>query len=138
MANIVEQDITLTVNASNAPSISSPITVILAPAGAPVAWSTGPALSQSSGITLISASPQTPIPLQTFTITATQVQFQTTPGAGGGLNFSLSAYLVADPTITVFRLSYSADQGVTVSATLSGREPVTLQTTPQLYSWNPS
>jgi hypothetical protein len=132
MANTVTQPIAFTVTAPSGPS---PIVISLIPMGAGVEWSTGQALSRSSGLALTSMLGA--MPLQGFSVSSNTIRIALAAGTGGMLSFSLSAFLVAEPQIQKFGLSLAADQGVTAIATLSGSRPVVLPLGQATLDWQP-
>jgi len=136
MADNIYQTITLSVNSTN-PQAGDRITVTLGTRGGKdVAWSTGQNFATSAGINLTSTGTSS-VPVSQFSITARVVTFLLAPSdSGGGVAFNLQAFLVAVSDISEFTLTLDTNQNSSVTATLSGRNPMTLDNdSPVTFDW---
>ena len=127
---------TITLNVSGA-APGQNISIDLSGDGSPIAWSTGPDFQNTSGINVTSLSGD--LPLQQFSINASNVSFSTSSSGGGGssLTFTVKAYLVADNDTNLFYLKSNSDTGVEITAAIGASVPQVVNRSQTTFQWDP-
>lgn len=134
MSDVIYQQIVLQVSGA-APG--QKISVQLTPNGSNIGFSTGPDFQSSGGIQIVAQTGN--LPLSQLNVNASQATFLTSASGGGSsssLSFNVTAFFVADPSISTFYLRSSSDPGISVQVQIGNALPQVVNQTDTLFSWN--